>query len=56
MVPAIIMVLQLCRAMTSFLEMPIKIFWGDISDICNVISNVAEKLILRQIWQNFSNC
>lgn len=43
MISAVEMVLQLCRAMTLFSEVPIKIFWGEMLDICNVLSNVAEK-------------
>lgn len=41
----VIMVLQLCRRMALFLEMGIQIFWGEISDTCNVFLNVAEKII-----------
>lgn len=43
MIPGIVMVLQLCRRMALLLGMYIKIFWGEISHIYNVLSNIAEK-------------
>lgn len=45
MIPGVVMVLKLCRRMALFLEKHLKIFWDEISDVCKITSNFAEKII-----------
>ena len=38
-----VIVLKLYRRIALFLEMPIKRFWGEISDVCSILWNAAGK-------------